>query len=146
MREIRKQIARLALLLVASIAVWAQQAQPVPAGNPQQQGGFLNPNPQNPPSQGAPQPIQQLPPDTIRPNYVLGPNDQVLIRAPEAEELDNRPFRIDGDGNMNLPLFAHFRVAESPLQELEAGRVRRLREFIREPQVFVQISQYRSEP
>jgi len=146
MPETRKQIAALALLLVASVPVLAQQAQPATGGNPQQQGGFLNPNPQNPPAQSAPQPVQQLPPDTIRPNYVLGPNDQVLIRAPEAEEIDNRPFRLDADGNINLPLVGRIHAAGMTLQEFEADLVKRLREYIREPQVFVQISQYRSEP
>lgn len=117
-----------------------------------QNNGLANPatqpgaTPQNAAPQNAPQPVQQLPADTIRPNYVLGPNDQVLIRAPQAEEIDNRPFRVDGDGNINLPLVGRIHVAGMTLQELEADLVRRLREYIREPQVFVQIVQYRSEP
>src|ERR1700679_3772714 len=102
MRENRKKIARLGLsravllALVLSLAggiqVLAQQAQPAP-GNPQQPAGDVQqPQPAgapNPDSQNGQQPAQQLPPDTVRPNYVLGPNDQVLIRAPEAEEIDN---------------------------------------------------------
>ena len=91
-------------------------------------------------------PTQQLPPDTIRPNYVLGPNDQILIRAPEAEEIDQKPFRIDGDGNINLPLVGRVHAAGMTLQELEADLVRRLREYIREPQVFVDVIQFRSAP
>jgi polysaccharide export outer membrane protein len=145
-RETRKQIAVLVLLLAAGIPVLAQQAQPAQGDNPQPQAGTPNPASQNPASQNAPQPVQQLPTDTIRPNYVLGPNDQILIRAPEAEEIDNRPFRIDGDGNINLPLVGHVHAAGMSLQEFEADLVKRLREYIREPQVFVQISQYRSEP
>jgi polysaccharide export outer membrane protein len=145
MNKIRKQIPMLFILLAAGLPVLAQviplQADP--------QGGVLNPTPQSPQNPGAqtsPQPLQQLPPDSIRPNYVLGANDQILIRAPEAEELDNRPFRIDGDGNINLPLIGHIHAAGMTLQEFEADLVKRLREYIREPQVFVQISQYRSEP
>jgi polysaccharide export outer membrane protein len=141
MRETRKQISVLVLLLAAGIRLLAQQAQPVPGDIPLPQAGA-----QNPATQNAPQPVQQLPPDTIRPNYVLGPNDQILIRAPEAEEIDNRPFRIDGDGNINLPLVGHVHAAGMTIQEFEADLVKRLREFIREPQVFVQIAQYRSEP
>ena len=131
----------LALSLVASIPVSGQQAQPAQGDNAQPQAGTPNPAAQN-----APQAAQQLPPDTVRPNYVLGPNDQILIRAPEAEEIDNRPFRIDGDGNINLPLVGHIHAAGMSLQELEADLVKRLREYIREPQVFVTVVQFRSEP
>lgn len=151
MREKRKQIAAiglrrsvllaLVLSLSAGVPVLAQQAQPAQGDNPQPQAGTPNPAAQN-----TPQPAQQLPPDTLRPNYVLGPNDQILIRAPEAEEIDNRPFRIDGDGNINLPLVGHIHAAGMSLQELEADLVKRLREYIREPQVFVTVVQFRSEP
>lgn len=144
MRENRKHISALvSFLFVLSVATadpaLAQQVQPL--GTPQEGA----PNTAIP-GQNAPQPVQQLPADTIRPNYVLGPNDQVLIRAPEAEEIDNRPFRIDSDGNINLPLVGRVHAAGMTLQELEADLVRRLREYIREPQVFIQIVQYRSEP
>jgi polysaccharide biosynthesis/export protein len=91
-------------------------------------------------------PAQQLPQDTVRPNYVLGPNDQILIRAPEAEEIDQKPFKIDGDGNINLPLLGRIHVAGTTLQELEVDLVKRLREYVREPQVFVTVVQFRSEP
>src|SRR3984885_6791651 len=142
MPRTRKRLAALVLQiaswsLAASISVWAQQAQPAQGDNTQPQGANANPGAQN---------GQQLPPETIRPNYVLGPNDQILVRAPEAEEIDNRPFRIDGDGNINMPLVGHIHVAGRGLRELEADLVKRLREYIREPQVFVTVVQFRSEP
>ncbi|MGA2883533.1 MAG: polysaccharide biosynthesis/export family protein [Bryobacteraceae bacterium] len=159
MLESRKQISALGpplaqallvliLFLGAGIPGLAQQGQPVqPAQGQPAQGDLTQPpaGAPNPASQNTPQP-QQLPPDTVRPNYVLGPNDQVLIRAPEAEEIDNRPFRIDGDGNINLPLVGRIHAAGMSLQELEADLVKRLREYIREPQVFVTVVQFRSEP
>jgi polysaccharide export outer membrane protein len=157
MRENRKKIARLGLSravllalvlsMVVGIQLLAQQAQPAPGDTQQTPGDVQQPQPgANPASQNGQQPAQQLPPDTLRPNYVLGPNDQVLIRAPEAEEIDNRPFRIDGDGNINLPLVGHIHAAGMSLQELEADLVKRLREYVREPQVFVTVVQFRSEP
>jgi polysaccharide biosynthesis/export protein len=135
----------LVLLLAAGFPVLAQQGLPGQGNNNQgnnNQGnnGLPPANPPNPESQNL------LPADTLRPNYVLGSNDQILIRAPEAEEIDNRPFRIDGDGNINLPLVGHLHVAGMSLQELEADLVKRLREYIREPQVFVTVVQFRSEP
>jgi polysaccharide biosynthesis/export protein len=146
----------LALSLPVSIPVLAQQAQPAQAdpgqpgqtqpGQTQPQGDLTQPQVASPAPQNGIQPLQQLPPDTVRPNYVLGPNDQIQIRAPEAEEIDNRPFRIDGDGNLNLPLVGKIHVAGMTLQEMEADLVKRLREYIREPQVFVTVVQFRSEP
>src|ERR1700691_2886245 len=154
MRETRKWMAALGLLqatlLILFLSVgagnplFAQQAQPA-QGQPAQPDNSQAGNPA-PSSQNAQQPAQQLPPDTVRPNYVLGSNDQILIRAPEAEEIDTRPFRIDGDGNINLPLVGHIHAAGMSLQELEADLVKRLREYIREPQVFVTVVPFRSEP
>jgi polysaccharide export outer membrane protein len=142
MSETRSKIAVLVLLLAACIPVLAQQTPPPQGDNLQQpQAGAPNPVSQTPQ-----QPFQQLPPDTIRPNYVLGPSDQIQIRAPEAEEIDNRPFRIDADGNINLPLLGRLHVGGMTVQELEADLVKRLREYIREPQVFVSVVQTRSEP
>jgi polysaccharide biosynthesis/export protein len=140
MRETWNRIGSLAFLaMLPAMVALAQQAQPVQPIQEQPLGV------QNPAVQNGQQP-SQLPPDTIRPNYVLGPNDQILVRAPEAEEIDNRPFRIDGDGNINLPLVGHIHAAGMTLQELEADLVKRLREYIREPQVFVTVTQFRSEP
>jgi polysaccharide export outer membrane protein len=102
-----------------------------------------------PPLPGAansPQQPRELPPDSIRPNYVLGPNDQFLVRAPLAEEINDKPFRIDAEGNINLPLLGKVRAGGLTVQELEADLVRRLREFIVAPQVIITMVQFRSEP
>src|SRR5260370_12217568 len=88
-------------VLFTSLAV-AQQPQP----------GQVTPAPgQTNPTQPAPTQPAELPPDSIRPNYVLGPNDQILIRAPGVEELNERPFRIDAAGYINLPLIGTIRIA-----------------------------------
>jgi polysaccharide biosynthesis/export protein len=94
------------------------------------------------PGQAAP---RELPPDSIRPNYVLGPNDQILIRA-NAEEINEKPFRIDAEGYINLPLIGRVRAGGMSQQELEAELARRLKEYIREPQVIISVTQFRSEP
>jgi polysaccharide export outer membrane protein len=140
----RKRIALIGtafLCLMSSVAWSQQQNQPDNQQAPQNQ-----PNEQQQGQPPAQQPVQQLPPDAIRPNYVLAPNDQITIRAPEAEEIDNRPFRIDGDGNINLPLVGRVHAAGMSVQELEADLVKRLREYIREPQVFITTTQLHSAP
>jgi|SRR5579864_6982 len=91
-------------------------------------------------------PPAELPPDSIRPNYILGPNDQFLIRAPGVDEINERPFRIDAEGFVNLPLIGRLRAGGLSVQQLEAELVKRLTEYFVNPQVIVTMSQFRSEP
>jgi polysaccharide export outer membrane protein len=126
------------ILVYSFVAVACVSAQQQPAG-------------QQPPAdagQGATQanPPRDLPPDSIRPNYVLGANDQILIRCPQAEEINEKPFRIDAEGNLNLPLVGKIRAGGMSQQELETEIVRRLKEYIRDPQVIISVTGFRSEP
>ncbi len=134
------------LLLTLGVSVLAQAPDTPPQPGAPAQGQ----TPQRPPENAAPgqQPAlpRELPQDSIRPNYVLGPNDQILIRAPQADEINDRPFRIDAEGNINLPLLGRIRAGGMTVQELETDLVRRLREYIREPQVIITVVQFRSEP
>lgn len=128
------------------------QVQP-PSSTPEQPAGQtpgnlnqpINPSQSNqaPPVGG--QTPRELPPDSIRPNYVLAPNDQILIRT-QAEEINEKPFRIDADGNVNLPLLGRVHAGGMTLQELENDLTQRLREYIREPQVIIQVTQFHSAP
>jgi polysaccharide export outer membrane protein len=113
-------------------------AQQQPAGQPQSP-----PDTSQNPNQAAPP--KELPPDSIRPNYVLGPNDQILIRS-NAEEINEKPFRIDADGNMNLPLVGKIHAAGMSQNELESELVRRLKEYLQNPQVIISVTGFRSEP
>lgn len=97
------------------------------------------------PAQGNQAPPGELP-VPIRPDYVLGPNDQILIRAPGVDEINERPFRIDGDGYVNLPLIGRIRVGGLTVQQLETELVTRLREYVVQPQVSINVVQFRSEP
>jgi len=119
-------------VLFASLAV-AQQPQP----------GQVAPTPtQTNPTQ----PPAELPPDSIRPNYVLGPNDQILIRAPGIDEINERPFRIDAEGFINLPLIGRIRIGGLNQQQVEAELVKRLREYIVNPQVIITVFNFAASP
>ena len=135
------------LITLGGLALFGQQAQTPPgqAQNPQAPQVLAPPLQQN---QNALPPLagRDLPVDPVRPNYTLGPNDQILIRAPEAEEINDRPFRIDSEGFINLPLVGRTKAGGLTIQELEAELVRKLREFIRAPQVIITVVQFRSEP
>lgn len=130
--------------------VMAQTQQPTPGTPGQEQPAGQNPPASNPgqtsPASQAP---RELPPDSIRPNYVLAPADQILVRVNppgSADEINDKPFRIDADGYINVPLLGRFHVAGMSVQELEADVVQKLREYVREPQVSIQVTQFHSAP
>jgi polysaccharide export outer membrane protein len=145
-----RNVGALLVLLAASAASGLSQPQPPAPGaaaqNPQRPAVQAPPGSPNQVQPSPAQPPRELPQDSIRPNYVLGPNDQVLIRAPQAEEINEKPFRIDSEGFINMPIIGRVRAGALTVQELEAEIVKRLREFIREPQVIVIVTQFRSEP
>lgn len=94
-------------------------------------------------AQGAAAPA---PANQFRPDYVLAPNDQILIRVPQEEQINERPFRVDSEGFITLPVAGRIRAEGMTVQALEAQIVAKLREYIRNPLVSITVVQYRSEP
>src|SRR4051794_39116354 len=62
-----------------------------------------------------------------RSTYVLGPEDQIIIRALHCEEISDKPFRIQPDGFLNLPLVGSVKAAGLTIPGLEAELTNRLR-------------------
>ncbi len=99
-----------------------------------------------------PQGAQNAPPaparsiESVRPDYELGPNDQILVGVPQAQEINQRPFRVDSDGFIDLPLVGRVHAAGLTVRGLETLLTTRLRDYIREPQVSITVVQFRSEP
>jgi polysaccharide biosynthesis/export protein len=89
--------------------------------------------------------VQAPVPIAIRPDYVLGPNDQILVRS-NVEELSERPFRVDLEGIITFPLLNRVPVSGLTVQALEVELTNRLREFYQAPQVGIMITGFRDEP
>src|SRR5689334_15829343 len=79
-------------------------------------------------------------------DYVLGPGDQILVRSLEMEELNERMFVIDGDGNIALPLIGIFHVAGLTADASRSLLIERMKKFVRDPQLTVTITQFRADP
>jgi polysaccharide export outer membrane protein len=79
-------------------------------------------------------------------SYVLGPDDQINIRALDAEEISDKPLRIGIDGNINLPLVGRLRAAGLTTEQLEAELETRLKTYVISPHVAVSILEMRSQP
>lgn len=113
-----------AFILVASLPVCAQQAPDAPAVSAQDQG----------PEKGK------------LASYELGPGDEIVIYALDAEEFANKPIRISTAGDINLPLVGRIEAAGMSVQALEEEIRKRLKVYIQEPKVSVNIVQFRSQP
>lgn len=82
----------------------------------------------------------------LRSTYLLGPDDQITIRAVEADEMSEKPMRIGGDGYIRLPMIGRVHAAGLTVEQLENELMARLKDFIREPEVAVTVTEFRSQP
>src|SRR5437762_11057362 len=53
--------------------------------------------------------------DRVHSTYLLGPDDQVEISAPELSEFGNKPACIDGDGDVQVRSEEHTSELQSPM-------------------------------
>lgn len=116
-----------------------QPAAPAQSQAPQSAPGTQGATPATPAAEPAVEP-------TIRPNYELGPSDQIIIHAPNAEELNEKPFRIEDDGTATLPLVGIVKMGGFTVQQVEEDLRNRLKAYIREPLVRITVTQFRSSP
>ncbi len=128
------------LLLGLTLSVAAQQLPPSTPQQPNPASGPI-PSPQSPLSSSIPNQAERL-----RPNYVLQIGDQILVRAQDVEELTDRPFRIETDGMISLPLVGRLRAANLTVEGLEAVIAQALRAIVVNPQVTVTVTQFKSDP
>lgn len=84
--------------------------------------------------------------DSLRPSYVLGPNDQIIVRVARVEDFDATPIRVDENGQISLPLVGKIPASGLSVEQLEQDIARRLTQFVVNPQVSIAIAQFRTEP
>jgi polysaccharide biosynthesis/export protein len=82
------------------------------------------------------------------PDYVLGPGDIITIQAVGVEELSAsaKPRGVDPGGHIDLPFIGRLKVAGLTLLQLKAELINRLKVYVKEPDVAVSISEFRSQP
>lgn len=102
--------------------------------------------PQQPASQPPAGILTPQSPDRMRGDYVLSAGDQILLRTLEMEELNERLFVIDGDGNIALPLIGVVRIGGLTVDSAKNLLRERMAKFVREPQITLTVTQFRAEP
>jgi len=125
-----------AALLALGPAVGAQQTPA--AGAPPQQIRALAAAPQEP--SGAEQT------DQSRKTYLLGPDDAVTIHAMNAPDLSDKPFRVDADGELKLPMVGRIHAGGLTAEQLEAEIAKRLKVYLVDPEVTVSLTEFKSQP
>lgn len=78
-------------------------------------------------------------------SYILGPGDQIAIRATNTDQIGDRPFRIESDGTIEIPLLGTTHVAGQTVEQLEIVLRDELRKYVRDPQVTVTVQQFRTQ-
>jgi polysaccharide export outer membrane protein len=78
--------------------------------------------------------------------YVLGPDDQIALQAPDIEEISGKPVRIDLGGNINLPLIGGVQAAGLTAVELQTRLKDRFKKYVKNPDITVSITEFRSQP
>jgi polysaccharide biosynthesis/export protein len=82
----------------------------------------------------------------VRSTYLLGPEDELQISGPELEELTTKTVRIDGEGDIQVPLVGRVHVAGLTVQQAEQELNKRLSTYIRHPQAALDVKDLRSQP
>jgi polysaccharide export outer membrane protein len=90
--------------------------------------------------------FQAAPPKPAPDTYTLGPGDQIVIRVPDIEEIDNKTVPIDLKGNINLPSVGRIQASGLNTEQLEAAIADRLKKYLVKPDVSVYLSEMRSQP
>ncbi len=79
-------------------------------------------------------------------NYILGADDQITLFVSDVDEISNKALRIDMKGNINLPLAGRIHAAGLTPDGLESEIEKRLTKFLQDPDVVVNVTEYRSQP
>jgi polysaccharide export outer membrane protein len=81
-----------------------------------------------------------------RTTYLLGPDDVISIRAIDADEISDKAIRIGSNGYINLPMVGRVHAGGLTTDEVEKELVVRLKPFIRNPEVSINLVELRSQP
>src|SRR5690349_337670 len=108
-----------------------QPTQPVPAAS----SSTPSPAP-------APAPASTPTPST----YLLGPDDQIIIQGPEMDEITNRPYRLDPDGYVSLPMLGRVKAGGLTIGDFETQLNRAAIKYVRNPQLVASVAEFHSQP
>ena len=78
--------------------------------------------------------------------YTLGAGDQIVIRVPDLEEIDNKTIPIDQEGTIDLPKVGRLKASGLNTEQLAAAIADKLRKYLVNPDVAVYLNEMKSQP
>jgi polysaccharide export outer membrane protein len=78
--------------------------------------------------------------------YVLGPDDQIVIRALDGFDIGDKPVLIGTNGDITLPLIGRVKAAGLTVEQFETALADLLKKYIHDPQISVMVTEFRSQP
>jgi polysaccharide biosynthesis/export protein len=82
----------------------------------------------------------------VRSTYLLGPDDELAISGQELDLPPTKTLRVDGEGDVQIPMVGRVHVAGLTVQQSEKEIDKRLSTYIRDPQVELDVRELRSQP
>jgi len=78
--------------------------------------------------------------------YILGPGDQITVRAVDVDEISDKPIPVDLNGQVRMPMTGRIQAAGLTLKQFEGELTKRLRTYLWQPDISVSIAEFRSQP
>jgi polysaccharide export outer membrane protein len=82
----------------------------------------------------------------VRSTYLLGADDEVEIAGPHLDAQAITTMRIDGDGDIQVPLVGRVHIADLTVQQAQHELNTRFSTYIRDPQIIISVKELRSQP
>jgi polysaccharide biosynthesis/export protein len=79
-------------------------------------------------------------------SYILGPEDQITVQVFGAGDIPDKPAQIDNNGAVTLPMIGPIHAAGLTVRQLEDTLVTAYKKYFKDPQVTVQVNDFRSQP
>jgi polysaccharide biosynthesis/export protein len=78
--------------------------------------------------------------------YLLGPDDQITIQGPELDEVTNRPYRVDPEGYVSMPMLGRVKAGGSTIGDFDTQLNLAAAKYIRHPQLVASVAEFHSQP
>jgi len=97
-------------------------------------------------SQTAPSTPENAAPAAVPSTFLLGPDDLITLQGPEMDEIVNRPYRVDSDGYVSLPMLGRIKAGGLTVGEFEEQLNRTASKYVRDPQLVASVAEFHSQP
>ncbi len=143
---LRKKISTAAIMLMGAVAPAFSQAPAQPQKTLERRGPDLTAQPVQPVDVAAQPAKKAETPKEAPADYVLGADDQISLWTPEAEELNGKTVRVEGNGNITIPLIGALKASGLTAPQLSEAIGKKLEKYYVKPQIVVSVTEYKSQP